>query len=210
MRKVSSKSPRRMPSNVAIIAIRRSQSDFERASLVNGALLRSRSQPPTICRAERIHQIPVVDEPGVRQVEAVDLLRGSLRRRARTHRPAGAAPALRSSCTGERSKLHDFVEPSSTARAAHRAKGRNLDADEAVALAVLAGRRLEEALQDRDARRVRVRSQLAPDRGRRHARRRLAHRSYDSRRADGDCRIMYFCGSAQNIDRSSARLEAPP
>ena len=35
-------------------------------------------------------------------------------------------------------------------------------------------------------------------------------RSYDSRLDEGDCRIMYVDGSAQNMDRSSARLEAPP
>ena len=74
MRKVSLKSRRTIPSNVASIAIRRSQSDFERASLVRGALLRSRSQPPTICARRTVHEIPVVDEPGVCQVETVDFL----------------------------------------------------------------------------------------------------------------------------------------
>ena len=53
MRNVSSKSPRRMPSKVAMIAMRRSHKDFDRASLVSGAVLLPRSQPPTICPAEQ-------------------------------------------------------------------------------------------------------------------------------------------------------------
>ena len=52
MRKVSSNSPRLMKWIVAMIAMRRSQSDEDFASLRSGARLLSCSYPPTICAAD--------------------------------------------------------------------------------------------------------------------------------------------------------------
>ena len=108
-------------------------------------------------------------------------------------------------------ELPDFSERGAAALAAHRSNDGHLDTDEPIALAVLTGPGLEEALEYGNAGRVRARTQLAAD-GCSSERHRAApsYRSYDSRLEDGDCRIKYVSGFAQNIDRSSARLEAPP
>ena len=57
-------------------------------------------------------------------------------------------------------KLLDLGKWGAAAFAAHGANAGHLDADEPIAFAVLAGPGLEEALEDRDVGRVRVRTQL--------------------------------------------------
>ena len=184
--------------------MRRSHNERERASLASGALLRSRRPGADDLRRRGVDEIPVVDEGGVLQVEVVDPpppggIGGSERvdEDQQRQQPLFVEPRLQEPL--------DLLERHAAALAADAAGRRDLDAEEAVTLAVLARTGLEEPLQDVGGARNRMLAQPAAGVACGHR-----HRSYDSRRADVDCWIRYLDGSAQKRWRSSDRLEAPP
>ena len=186
------------------MAMRRSHNERERASLASGALLRSRSQAPTICAAEASTRSQLLMKAVCSQVEVVDPppprgIGGSERVDENQQRQQPLFVELRLQ------EPLDLLERHAAALAADAAGRRDLDAEEAVALAVLARTSLEEPLQDVGGARNRMLAQPAAGVACGHR-----HRSYDSRRADVDCWIRYLDGSAQKRWRSSDRLEAPP
>ena len=151
-----------------------------------------------LCR-RTVDEIPVVDEPGVRQIQPIELPPG---------RVGATFECLDHQHQGEqtlfvhrrREQLEDHGNAGIAALAAHRSQVRHRDADEDVTLRILAGAGLEEPLKVR-----------APGRRWRGAAAGCGcHRSYDSRRPEADTLIRYFAGSAQNRCRSSCREDAPP
>ena len=116
--------------------MRRSQSDFDRASRVNGAVLSAAQPAADDLPSRTVDEIPVVDEGGVRHVEVVD---------AAAHRVIAGLEGVDEHQERERAflvdaraeELYDLCERRAAALPADRSDTRQLDADEPVALAVL-------------------------------------------------------------------------